>query len=150
MRNLTTTQKTLGMALLILLAAALVPTHPAEARYARDGIFKQLDESNDKWFYVDKYNWEIAAPDKWTHMMGSMGLSTLLGQTMNKYLAAGLTLGLGIYKEYDDAFREGWSYRDIIADAVGVTASLTANKKYRILCDYDTEKVVLILNVTLK
>lgn len=129
----------------LVLAAA-----PAEARYPRDGQFKRLDEARDWWYYVDKNNWEIKAPDKWTHMMGSMASTATLSTVMNKYAAGAVVLGLGIYKEYDDAFREGWSYRDIIMDALGVAASWTASERYRLYMNYDNEKVMLLVNVTLR
>ena len=137
----------------MLLIAFLVPYGYSTAmanKYPKDGVFKRLHESKDWWYYVDDINWDIKAPDKWVHMMGSMTSSMLLGRVVNKYAAGALVFAFGVYKEYDDGYREGWSYRDLIADAVGITASLTANKGYRILCAYDSEKVVLLLNFTLR
>ncbi len=117
--------------------------------YPKDGIFKQLPTKMDYWFYVDANNWTIVAPDKWTHMMGSMGTTTLLSRFMNKYAAGALVFSLGLFKEYDDGYREGWSYRDILADALGVSASLTANKNYRLLAKYDQDSITFLLNFTL-
>ena len=138
------------MFVLVAIASALVATPQALAnRYPKNGVFKRLPDSKDYWYYVDRNNWEIVAPDKWVHMMGSMSSTALLSQMMNKYAAGALVLSFGIYKEYDDGYREGWSYRDVIMDALGVTASLTANDKYRLLCDYDEDKVLLKFSVTL-
>ncbi len=128
----------------------LLAANSADARYPRDGRFKQLEEARDWWYYVDKYNWEIKAPDKWTHMMGSMASTATLSTVINKYMAGAVVFGLGLYKEYDDAFREGWSYRDIIMDGIGVVASWTATDRYRLYMNYDNEKVMLLLNVTLR
>ena len=140
--------------LLAAVALAMVigistPATSFASRYPKNGVFKRLPDTKDHWFYVDNKNWEITAPDKWTHMMGSYGSTSFFSRFMNKYAAAALVFSFGVYKEYDDAFREGWSYRDLIADAVGVTASLTANSRYRLLCDYDSEKVVLMMSITL-
>ncbi len=127
----------------------LVASSASAGKYPKNGVFKRLPDSRDQWFYVDKNNWEIEAPDKWTHMMGSMGSTAALSRFMNKYAAGALVMTFGLYKEYDDAYREGWSYRDIIMDALGVTASMTANDRYRILCDYESDRVMLRLSVTL-
>ncbi len=125
-------------------------TDTAEANnYPKDGIFKQLPTEKDYWFYVDKFHWEIVAPDKWTHMMGSMGSTSLLSRCMNKYAAGALVFTLGLFKEYDDAYREGWSYRDILADALGVAASITATEDYRLLAKYDKNSITFLFNVTL-
>lgn len=135
----------IGIMVLILM---LVPSAVA-GNYPKDGQFKRLPDSKDYWFYVDRKNWEIEAPDKWTHMMGSMGSTSALSQFMNKYAAGALVMTFGLFKEYDDAYREGWSYRDIIMDGLGVMASLTANDRYRLLCDYNSDRVLLKLSITM-
>lgn len=134
---------------LILMMILLTAATSFAGSYPKNGVFKRLPDSRDYWFYIDNNNWEIKAPDKWTHMMGSMGSTSALSQFMNKYAAGALVFTFGLCKEYDDAYREGWSYRDIIMDALGVTASLTANDQYRLVCDYDTDRVLLKLSVTL-
>lgn len=150
MKRYATIQRTLFAALaLSMMIGIATPAASFASRYPKNGVFKRLPDTKDHWFYVDNNNWEIKAPDKWTHMMGSYGSTAFFSRIMNKYAAAALVLSFGVYKEYDDAYREGWSYRDLIADAVGVTASLTANSRYRLLCDYDSEKVVLMVSITL-
>ncbi len=135
---------------LVIIAGLVLPTELSAGKYPKNGIFKRLPDAKDNWFYIDNNNWEIKAPDKWTHMMGSMGSTAVLSRFMNKYAAGALVLTFGVFKEYDDAYREGWSYRDLIADAVGVTASITANDRYRLLCDYDSEKVLLVVSMTIQ
>ncbi len=148
-RSVQILQKTTRSLSLIAVLVLLSAISASAGNYPKNGVFKRLPDNRDQWFYVDKNNWAIEAPDKWTHMMGSMGSTTALSQFMNKYAAGALVLTFGLYKEYDDAYREGWSYRDIIMDALGVTASLTANDQYRILCDYESDRVMLRLSVTL-
>ncbi|MGB5105319.1 MAG: hypothetical protein WBP29_09190 [Candidatus Zixiibacteriota bacterium] len=138
----------LSIIAMFIFSAIALPATASAGKYPKNGVFKRLPDSKDYWYYIDNNNWEIKAPDKWTHMMGSMGSTSVLSRFMNKYAAGALVLAFGLYKEYDDAYREGWSYRDIIADAVGITASLTANDRYRLLCDYDSEKVMLVMSVT--
>ena len=150
MKHYISSRKLLWFALALFIVAGLaIPSELSAGNYPKNGVFKRLPDAKDNWFYVDNNNWEIKAPDKWTHMMGSMGSTTVLSRFMNKYAAGALVMTFGLFKEYDDAYREGWSYRDIIADAVGITASLTANDRYRLLCDYDSEKVMLVVSMTI-
>lgn len=139
----------LPLAVLIAVIFVFGVSNTAEGAYPKDGIFKQLPSEKDYWFYIDEENWEIVAPDKWTHMMGCMGSTTLFSQFMNKYAAGALVFALGLFKEYDDGYREGWSYRDLIANTVGITASLTANEKYRLLADYDQKSITVLVSFTL-
>ncbi len=140
----------LGVLAISLFGGLATPESAMASKYPKNGVFKRLPDAKDYWYYIDNNNWEIKAPDKWTHMMGSLGSTAVLSQFMNKYAAGALVMTFGLFKEYDDAYREGWSYRDIIADAVGITASLTGNDRYRLLCDYDSEKVMLVMSVTLR
>ena len=151
MKQRTSISSLLLLTIVISIVTGVCFTPTAKAgKYPKNGIFKRLPDAKDYWYYVDNNNWEIKAPDKWTHMMGSMGSTSVLSRFMNKYAAGALVFSFGLYKEYDDAFREGWSYRDIIADALGITASLTATDRYRLLCDYDSEKVMLVMSVTIQ
>lgn len=118
--------------------------------YPRDGKFKQLSSERDQWYFIDKNNWYIQAPDKFQHMMGSYVLFKTTDMMMDKYLAAGVTLGLGIYKEYDDAYREGWSPRDLLMDTLGVVAGWVNNDKYKIWMDWEGDAIVLKLGFSFK
>jgi hypothetical protein len=113
--------------------------------YPRDGRFKQLSPSRDGWFFVDEANWDIKAPDKWQHFTGNYVSQRLLSKHTNKYVSALVLFSLGVAKEYQDAYREGWSARDLAADAAGILAAMYDKPDARVLCTYDQEKVMLNL-----
>ncbi len=116
--------------------------------YPKDGVFKALPPDRDPWFYVDEGNWYIQAPDKWQHFSGCYLAQKLFSQVINPYLCAGLVAFLGIAKEYDDAYREGWSNRDLLMDFLGITAGMNRSK-YQLYCSFDSEKVMLNLSLGL-
>jgi hypothetical protein len=118
--------------------------------YPRDGRFKRIDSQNDPWFYVDEEHWDIKAPDKWQHFTGCYVSQKLLSKHMNKYLSGLLILSLGLYKEYEDAYREGWSPRDLAVDALGILTAMYDRPSAKVLCTYDQEKVMLNLVFPLK
>ena len=118
--------------------------------YPRDGKFKRLSPQNDPWFYVDEERWDIKAPDKWQHFTGSYVSQKLLSKHMNKYLSGLLLLSVGIYKEYEDAYREGWSARDLAIDALGILSAMYDRPGAKVLCTYDQEKIMLNLVFSLR
>ena len=118
--------------------------------YPRDGRFKQLVPQSDPWFYVDEVNWDIKAPDKWQHFTGSYVSQKLLSKHMNKYLSGLLLLSVGVYKEYEDAYREGWSARDLAIDALGILSAMYDRPSATVICTYDQEKIMLNLVFPLK
>ncbi len=122
--------------------AGLISTYP------RTGGFKQLPPAHDKWFYVDNERWHIKAPDKWLHMMGSLGAAEFLSTMMDERLAGGIVLGLGVLKEVEDGYREGWSARDLIMDITGVGASLINDRRYLLWCDWEQDAVIMKLSIT--
>jgi hypothetical protein len=67
---------------------------------------------------------DIKAPDKWEHFTGRYVSQKLLSKHMNKYLSAFLIMSAGLYKEYEDAYRKGWSTRDIAADVLGIVSAM--------------------------
>jgi hypothetical protein len=113
--------------------------------YPRDGRFKQLAPNRDGWFFVDEEHWDIKAPDKWQHFTGCYVSQKLLSKHMNKYLSALLIMSVGLYKEYEDAYREGWSARDIAVDLLGILSAMHDNSRTKVLCIYDQEKIMLNL-----
>jgi hypothetical protein len=134
-------------------SAFLILTSGAHAyffSYPRDGQFKQQALDDDVWYYKGASEWTIQAPDKWQHMMGSYASSKLLGLVVDDRLAGGVVFGLGILKEIEDGFREGWSVRDVFMDAAGVGASLVNNKKYKLWCDWKYDYIQLKVSVTLR
>lgn len=118
--------------------------------YPRDGRFKQLAPGNDPWFFVDYQNWDIKNPDKWQHFTGCYISQKLLSKHMNKYLSALLIMSVGLYREYEDAYREGWSARDVSVDFLGIVSALYDQPNTRVICTYNQEKILLNLVFPLK
>lgn len=132
-----------------LLICLILPTQVYRWNYPRDGKSKQIHPQSDSWFFVDYEHWDIKAPDKWQHFTGCYLSQKFLSRRLNKYLSASIVMGFSILKEYEDAYREGWSPRDIFADFLGIVSGIYSNRKYRLLCFYDNEKVTLnlLLNI---
>ena len=129
--------------LIVLLLA--IPSLSHAWNYPRDGRFKQIASQNDPWFFVDEEHWDIKAPDKWQHFTGCYASQKLLSKHTNKYLSGLLILSVGLYKEYEDAYREGWSARDLAVDALGILAAMYDRPGAKVLCTYDQEKIMLNL-----
>ena len=116
--------------------------------YPRDGRFKQLDSDSDPWYYVDHQNWYIKAPDKWTHYMGTYALTEITHQIVrDKTLAGVFALGMGLLKEVDDGYREGWSRRDLLVDVGGVASSMFLPSNMKLLAYYDDSSVMFKLSL---
>lgn len=133
--------------IILLLVGIILLAHVSRAEawnYPRDGKFKQLNPRRDPWCFVDD-RWDITAPDKWQHIMGSYVLQSLLQKKMNKYLAAGLILGGGAYKEFvEDAYREGWSARDLACDVMGVVSAMYFPKRVIATYEWGHQKSVML------
>ena len=137
--------------LLFLIAFLLaIPNLSHAWNYPRDGRFKQIASQNDPWFYVDEELWDIKAPDKWQHFTGCYLTQKLLSKGMNKYLSALLIFSLGVAKEYEDAYREGWSPRDLAVNSLGIISAMYDKPEAKIFCTYDQEKILLNLVFTMK
>ena len=136
--------------MLVLCASFMLPNLAFGWNYPRDGRFKQLYPQSDPWFYVDEVNWDIKAPDKWQHFTGSYVSQKLLSKHMNKYLSGLFLLSVGLYKEHEDAYREGWSARDLAIDALGILSAMYDRPSATVLCTYDQEKIMLNLVFPLK
>jgi hypothetical protein len=54
-----------------------------------------------------------------------------------------LTESLGILKEIDDGYREGWSPRDLIVDNLGILGAVISSEKLKFTGSYDSEKFVI-------
>ncbi|MDP2960004.1 MAG: hypothetical protein Q8N71_01150 [candidate division Zixibacteria bacterium] len=117
--------------------------------YPKDGHFKQLSPDRDPWYFIDENNWYIMGPDKWQHFSGCYIAQKLFSQVTNPYLSAGVVALFGIAKEYDDAYREGWSNRDLLMDLLGIASALNQTK-YQFYCSFDSEKIMLNVNFRLR
>ncbi len=130
-----------------LLASVLVLISAYSAKasfwsgYPRDGKFKQLPAKADRWFYTDQKRWPIKAPDKWQHFSGCYLSQKLLQNKLGKLNAFLLTESVGVLKEIDDGYREGWSTRDLIVDNLGILGALLSGDKIKFIASYDSEKV---------
>jgi hypothetical protein len=111
--------------------------------YPRDGKFKQLPARADMWYYIDQERWAIRAPDKWQHFIGCYVSQKLLQQKIGKWKAFLVIESLGILKEIDDGYREGWSPRDLIVDNLGILGALVSGDRLKFTGSYDTEKFVI-------
>jgi hypothetical protein len=132
-----------------LLASALVATFPgrAQAGFPADGRFKMQPAAADTWFYYDNVHWYLKAPDKWQHMMGSYASTKLLSSALGDNLSAATAVLLGgVLKELDDALREGWSIKDLIMDAVGVSAAVLDRPGVRVIGYYDSDRFLITVN----
>jgi len=140
--------------ILIILLAVLPLSDICEAGYLfshpKGGAFKQQPLDMDVWYYPGDADWSIRAPDKWQHMMGSYASCEVLNLVVDRRLAAGIVFGLGLLKEVEDGYREGWSIRDVMMDAAGVGASLFNNGKYKVWCDWKHDYIQLKLSFTIK
>jgi putative lipoprotein len=79
---------------------------------------------------------KLTTPDKAQHFMGSLIFTVLfykifqdpleIHKSNSKYLAVGITLGLGVSKElYDSSRSKGaFSWKDLLADVAGITVGL--------------------------
>lgn len=135
----------LRILLLLSLLFLLLPSGAQAWTYPYDGSFKQLTADRDPWCFVDNEHWYIKNPDKWQHFMGCYVAHQLLAKRTDKYLSGGIVMTLGVAKEIMDAYREGYSVRDGLADALGIGASLLNNDSCKLLCTYTNESVLLRL-----
>lgn len=135
--------------IILLLMGIILLAHVSRVEawnYPRDGKFKQLSPRRDPWCFVDE-RWDITAPDKWQHIMGSYLLQKSLQKRMNKYLAATIIISGSIYKELaEDAYREGWSARDLFCGVLGVVNAIyLPNNMIAIYKWNSSEKYVMIM-----
>lgn len=137
----------LFLLIVIVSGFLLWPVGACAESYPRDGHFKELSFGKDRWYFVDTKNWYIKAPDKWVHFMGSYALSEVSYRVVrNKFWAGVIAVGLGLVKEYDDAYREGWSRRDIYVNVGGVASSLILPENARLLAYYDDDSLIFKLS----
>ncbi len=136
--------------ILVILMTSATSVYGYFFNYPRDGQFKKQPARMDVWYYAGDPDWEIKAPDKWQHMMGSYASAELFSTFLDDKLAGGMVFALGLLKEVEDGYREGWSMRDIFMDAAGVGASLLNNDKYSLWCNWDNDNVKLMITFSLK
>lgn len=143
--------KLVNILILLTVISGLIGVYPAHAKsYPKDGKFKALHYTVDNWYHIDKENWYIKAPDKWVHFMGSYAMAEIGFKIIgNKLTTGAISLGLGLLKEYDDGYREGWSQRDIYMDVSGTLSSLLMPDNMKFLCYYDDRSIIFKFTVLL-
>ncbi len=118
--------------------------------YPRDGRFKKLATEADPWYFIDDEHWPIKAPDKWQHFNGCYLTQKFLQKKVGKTKALLITESMGILKELDDAYREGWSVRDLIVNNLGIIGALASSEKFKFTCTYDSEKLLICMHFVFK
>ena len=137
--------------LILVLVASFVSLEASPwSGFPRDGRFKKLATKADPWFFVDDEHWPIRAPDKWQHFSGCYLTQRLLQGKIGKTKAFLLTESIGILKELDDAYREGWSLRDLIFNNLGIFSAMTSSEKIKFTCSYDSEKLLFQIHFLLR
>ncbi len=136
----------IGTALVLLAQAESVNAGNPLFSHPSNGEFKM--QRKDPWLYVGS-DWELKMPDKASHFYGSyVAESSVYAITKEELVSNPVVIGLGVTKEIFDAYREGFSYKDLISDALGLGTSLLNRKsqKFKAVCDYNDERIVLRLN----
>ncbi|PJA26311.1 MAG: hypothetical protein CO189_11540 [candidate division Zixibacteria bacterium CG_4_9_14_3_um_filter_46_8] len=109
--------------------------------YPRDGHFKFLPAKYDKWYFVDYVNWVMKNPDKWQHYYGNYATAVLIRDKIGLIPTLSLMTVLNVAKEVEDAYREGFSMKDLEIGTIGLLAGAFHQK---LACYYDTEKILVI------
>ncbi len=75
--------------------------------------------------------------------MGSRALAEVAtAATNDKAWGSIIALGFGLFKEVDDAYREGWSRRDIYMDIGGIASFLIMPENTEFLAYYDNSAIM--------
>lgn len=97
--------------------------------------------TNDPWYYQTNLDYRFYVPDKAQHFYGSYFLAYL---TSTK-----LSLICGLLKEiYDNQKGVGFSYRDIIANCLGILANKINKHRFKLWVPYDQQKHQIKLMLT--
>jgi hypothetical protein len=132
---------------LIIISAMImsISTSLFAKSYPRQGGLKQLFPGRDAWYFIDDQNWYIHAPDKWQHFSGCYLAQRIGSNFVGKYKVTGIILLGAMAKEFDDAYREGWSGRDMLCNVLGILAGLNQSKKFQAVASLTKEKIELQL-----
>jgi len=98
--------------------------------------------SYDPWYYQDNSDPRFWLPDKYQHCAGSYALSKTIGPWP--------AFGLGLVKEiYDDRHAGGYSWRDLIANGLGIFAAEFRPGRIRFFPLYKPFKKMVLYGVTI-
>ena len=109
----------------------------------------------DLWYYQDDNRPAFYIPDKAQHYWGSYALSVVGQKYLGKKAGPLTAFALGFLWEVKDSKTSlgtdgvvGFSYKDLIADGVGVLSSLiNQSKNVRLWLNYSTRDKEIILNI---
>ena len=113
----------------------------------------------DYWYYQDDSRLTFMIPDKAQHYWGSYALSTIGQEYLGKKMGSLTAFALGFLWEVKDSKTSlgtanggvvGFSYKDLIADGVGVLSSLVnQSENVRLWLNYSTYDKKIILNIAI-
>lgn len=110
----------------------------------------------DPWYYQSNEKLTFMVPDKAQHYYGSYVLSEICGKVLSKKRGAYVAFIFGFLWEIRDSKTSlgngvvGFSYRDLIADGLGVISSLVNNEKVVMYVDYSTIYKEITFNVIVR
>ena len=113
----------------------------------------------DPWYFQSNdMGITFTVPDKVQHYYGSYLLTEAAKSKIGPVKGALIVLTAGFLWEVKDSYIRlgtdgtvGFSYRDLIADGLGIVSSLlNKSNKIKILCDYSTMKKQIMLKVYFK
>jgi len=114
-------------------------------------------DCGDPWYYQSNDKCSFWIPDKAQHYYGSYLLNCINTEYLGKWKGSIATLTLGFLWEVKDSKTAldttnggviGFSYRDLIADGLGVLSSqINKRNDLKIWITYNTEKEFIMLNV---
>ena len=116
--------------------------------------------SYDPWYYQsNNQGLAFMVPDKAQHYWGSYGLNTIGQKYLGNTVGSLTALTLGYLWEVKDSKTSlgtanggvvGFSYKDLIADYIGVTSSLiNKNNRVKMWLDYSTADEEIMLHFSL-
>jgi len=105
---------------------------------------------NDPWYFQSDNMPTFWVPDKAQHYWGSYALSEVGQKYIGEYTGPAVAFTLGFLWEAG-AEQVGFSYRDLIADGIGVLSSLVnKNRMTKLWMDYSTTDRTIFLYVSIK
>ena len=117
--------------------------------------------SYDPWYYQsNNQGLAFMVPDKAQHYWGSYGLNTIGQKYLGNTVGSLTALTLGYLWEVKDSKTSlgtanggvvGFSYKDLIADYIGVASSLiNKNSQVKMWLDYSTSDKEIMFNISIE
>lgn len=106
--------------------------------------------NNDPWYYQSNdRGLTFMIPDKAQHYWGSYALSKVGSKYLGDKTGTLTAIALGfIWEVKDNKVGNGFSYKDLIADYLGVATSIVnKNKDIKLWLNYSTTRQEIMLNI---